>query len=283
MFNIIIDAARGTVYIAAILKPARFARQDQGTEHMARNPSEKPDQPRSPNRSLSKKFLAACLLGVIGIGGIAAYENGSHNIAADQAQRALAEKSPCTAGANLGNDYAEYILMNWAQNMWMQNNKALITDEASRRLVDDEFHNKFFGNLTQSNDGLTFGQSLSEKGFITYAYGLTYTVGLVSNDAADAFARTTPVDNWRRDVWRNRFQSRYDVFDGILKETLDKAGPAGAIAAFPKNAGNVNSVAETVSDMGYRTKSVDAATVNSLIRQAGACPASAAPKGPKAS
>lgn len=162
----------------------------------------------------------------------------------------------------IGHEQTEYILQEWAANL--------------ARAVGEHNH---FGEkwYPDNNRGLTAKQSLSEKAFVLFAYGLTYTVGVVSDKAADKIAETKLVDAWRKNVWRNSFQQRYNVFEDLLKETLSTLGAKVAIAAYPKTTTDPEAVIEAIKFYGYQPKSLDLDIVSDLIRRTNAKPQ--APKG----
>lgn len=165
---------------------------------------------------------------------------------------------------SIGHEFLESILRDWTKNLWMENNKDRITDEASKREVEKELHREMFPN---NNRGLTRAQSFSEQSFVLFAYGLTYSVGLVSDKAAEKISNTKLVDAWRKAVHRNSFQQKYNLFEKTLKETLDTRGEQAALAAYPDYTVSAQEVVSTLEEMGYKPKVMATQKVSDLIRK----------------
>jgi len=150
----------------------------------------------------------------------------------------------------ISHESLEEILRDWAENLSKINGDS------------DDFVKKWYPN---NDRGLTKSQSLSEKSFILFAHGITYAVGAVSNKAAQKISETKLVNAWRKSVWRNSFQQRYNTFEVILKETLSKSGAESAIAAYPKVAVTPEVVIAAIKFYGYKPKSLDFNVVSDLI------------------
>lgn len=179
-----------------------------------------------------------------------------------------------TVRDTIGSEYLESILRDWTRNLWMANNQARMTDDASKRAVENELQQKMFPN---NDRGLTKTQRFSEQSFTYLAFGLAY-MDSVSRKAADAISGSRLVDAWRKTVLRDSFQQKYDLFDATLKTTLDTAGADAAAAQYPKTLASADQVIEALQTMGYKTRAVNAETVAGLIRKATAAPPATAPK-----
>lgn len=178
---------------------------------------------------------------------------------------------------HIGSEFFESLVTRWAEKLWALNNADKPQKESER-----EFRAKWYPD---NDRGLTKRQSASEQGFVLFAYALTYTVGVVSEKAADKISDSKLVDAWRKAVLRNGFQQRYTLFEEILQDTIKKHGEAAAIAAFdaPKDIA-ASEITGAIDHYRYKAKFMDQDKVKELITKAvglsGTAPAAAAPKAP---
>lgn len=175
----------------------------------------------------------------------------------------------------------EFILRDWAENLWLLNN-ASVNPNAPRYDRLKDLHEQFYESVR--NNAPQGAKALSARGFTLLCWGMV-GVGTVAPKTADRMSSNKLVDAWRNSVLRNHFQSRYDVFDTLLKETVDRFGTAAAIAQYPANANaSPNDVADVFARVNYASRNFAAGEVASMIRKAGNPPAApAATKGgPKA-
>jgi hypothetical protein len=164
----------------------------------------------------------------------------------------------------INNEYLESLITKWAENLWLLNNQSRISDEKSKEVVSREFHQRFYPN---NNRGLTPSQGRSERNFTRLIYGLVHLES-VAPKFSEAVSRGSLVDAWRRRVWKNHFQQRYDFFESCLKETIDKSGVDAAIAQYPKGPHSGVDVVGTLEYMNYTSKLLDQKIVRDLVQQA---------------
>lgn len=176
----------------------------------------------------------------------------------------------------ISSDYLEYIIRDWAENLWTLNNPNAPKEGGLQEAIQlrHEFSKKFYGDDPRGERGLSRLQRTSEQSFVLACYGLAYA-GALSEKFSEAVSNSRPFDAWRSSVARNSFQQRYNVFESILKETLDKFGPEAAIKQFPDHSPSADSIIATLMHLSYKPQHLDQNTVLDLIRRV-------APKGPDA-
>lgn len=172
------------------------------------------------------------------------------------------------------------IIRDWAENLWLLNNGDR-NPNASRYDRLKDLHAQISDTL---RDNEPHGaRALSERSFTALCWGMV-GVGSVAPKAADKLSGSKLVDAWRTSVFRNRFQPRYDIFDKLLKDAVDRFGIDAAIAQYPADSRVAPAaVAEVFERMNYASANFAKGEVAAMIRKAGAPPASAAAKpAPKA-
>lgn len=173
------------------------------------------------------------------------------------------------------------IIRDWAENLWLLNN-AERNPNASRYDRLKDLHAQISNSIVNNEPQGT--KLLSERSFTLACWGMV-GVGTVAPKAADKMSGSKLVDAWRNSVFRNRFQPRYDIFDNLLKEAIDRFGVDAAIAQYPANSRvSPNDVADVFARVNYKSINFNAGEVADLIRKAGNPPAApaASKNGPKA-
>lgn len=172
------------------------------------------------------------------------------------------------------------ILRQWAENLWLLNNPNRNPNAAHYDRLE-ALNVKISASLSDNEPrGM---KALSERSFTALCWGMA-GVSTVSPKATDALSKSKLVDAWRTSVFRNRFQPRYDIFDGLLKQTADRFGVDAAIAQYPADSRVAPAaVADVFERMNYTSANFAKGEVAAMIRKAGAPPATPATKpAPKA-
>ena len=172
------------------------------------------------------------------------------------------------------------ILRQWAENLWLLNNPNRNPNAAHYDRLE-ALNVKISASLSDNEPkGM---KALSERSFTALCWGMA-GVSTVSPKATDALSKSKLVDAWRTSVFRNRFQPRYDIFDGLLKQTADRFGVDAAIAQYPADSRVAPAaVADVFERMNYTSANFAKGEVAAMIRKAGTTPATPATKpAPKA-
>lgn len=175
----------------------------------------------------------------------------------------------------------DIIFRKWVENLWLLNNKAQEGVLQHRDPLLD-LHVKMKSAVLDSEP--KGAKAVSEQSFTLFCVGLSYGAA-VAPKAVDKVSESKLVDAWRMSVLRNRAQDRYNVFEDVLKETVDRFGVQAAIAQYPADLHVAPAdVADALDRLGCVSRHFAKGDVANMIRQAGNAPAAPAPKkgGPKA-
>lgn len=175
--------------------------------------------------------------------------------------------------AKFSSEYLTYVIREWAENLNIANHAAKEGDITSKDKLREEVTQALFGT-----EKLTKTQAFNEQSFTMYAHGLAF----MPRAAGNALADNKLVNAWRKTVERNRFQPKFDVLEGLLKETLAGPGADAAIAAFPKlKEATAAEVIDSFRALGVKPKLLDQYVVNDLIAKALPQASGPAPAQPK--
>ncbi|MBI1216134.1 MAG: hypothetical protein GC185_09990 [Alphaproteobacteria bacterium] len=164
----------------------------------------------------------------------------------------------------IGTEYLDSILRDWAENLWMEKNADRVTGPDSKAAVFTEFARKFYPG--GADRGLSRKEARSERNFTRFCIGLAY-VDRVSSKAAEAVSHSKLVDAWRKSVWKNNFRQRYDVFAGLLKEVMEEKGGDAALKAYPKNFPAGDEVVKALEASGYVSPALDNTAIKMLVNK----------------
>lgn len=167
-------------------------------------------------------------------------------------------------------DYLTDCLHAWTYVLWVENNRDRINETCTVEDVEQELTRKLI-DILNANAGLSRGQSLSEQSFVLFAYG-TMPIDMVSHKAADVIMQSRPIESWRKNIVRNRYQALFALFEDALKQSLDKFGEQGTIDLISNSPrhiyanSNMAKVANTLKYFGWKS-AIGLTTVADLIRR----------------
>lgn len=178
-------------------------------------------------------------------------------------------------------DYVQdYILREWTENLWLALGAADNTT-ATRGDQLDTLRRQMITALEQSEP--KGGKAMSERGLTLLCLGMAYGAS-VAPKTIDKVSDSKLVDAWRASVHRNRYQSRYDIFESVLKTAVDRLGVKGALAQYPHSHVSAADVSEALTRIGFKATHFKEGEVAHLIRGVEVTPTPSAGNkpGPKA-